>query len=124
MLREDRADIYDDKTTIVTADKPPVLSAPRCNLTRLWKLTLDPQTEAAKRKETTQRGPEEINVVFNLPSMLQTFLWYHTAAGFPMKETFIKAVQIGNFATWPKLTTHLTHKYFPDSNKMIKGHIK
>jgi hypothetical protein len=120
----ERADIYNDKTTFVTPDNPPVLSAPRCNLTGLWKLTLDPQTEAAERKETNQRAPEEINVVFDLPSMQQTFLWYHTTTRFPINETFIKAVQKGNFATRPKLTTHLIHKYFLDSNRTIKGHIK
>ena len=34
------AAIYDDQTTTITANKPPVLNADRCNLTGLWKLPL------------------------------------------------------------------------------------
>ena len=35
------AEIYDDYTTQITASKPPVLDAERCDHTGLWKLTLD-----------------------------------------------------------------------------------
>ncbi len=45
---------------------------------------------------------EAIYVIFDLPSARQNFLWYHhTAAGFPPKETFIRAICNGNYATWP-----------------------
>jgi hypothetical protein len=63
-------------------------------------------------------------VVFDLPSARQSFLWYHVAAGFQVKKTFLRGVRNGNYATWPKLTTRLIHKYFPDSDETIKGHIK
>jgi hypothetical protein len=48
-----------------------------------------------------------INVIFNLPSPHETFLWYHASAGFPTKETFIDAICNGNYATWPKLMVTL-----------------
>ena len=67
---------------------------------------------------------EAINLFFYIPSARQTFLWYHAAAGFPVKESFIKAVQNGNYATWPKLTVTLINKYMPDSDKTAKGHLK
>jgi hypothetical protein len=41
------AAIYDDHTTTITAYKPPVLEANRCNLTGLWKLPLPPEGIAA-----------------------------------------------------------------------------
>jgi hypothetical protein len=37
------AAIYDDHITTITANKPPVLEADRCNLTGLWKLPLHPE---------------------------------------------------------------------------------
>jgi hypothetical protein len=46
------------------------------------------------------------------------------AAGFPPKETFIRAVCNGNYATWPKLTIKLIHKYMPDLDETAKGHLK
>jgi len=44
--------------------------------------------------------------------------------GFPTKATFIDAVRNGNYSTWPKLTVTLINRYFPDSDEMIKGHLK
>jgi hypothetical protein len=113
--------IYDDHTTTITADKPPILEADRCNLTGLWKLPLHPEGIAANGEPSNN---EAINVIFNLPSTRQNFLWYHVASGFPPKETFIRAVCNGDYATWPKLTVQLIHKYMPDSDETAKGHLK
>jgi hypothetical protein len=51
-------------------------------------------------------------------------MYFHAAAGFPVKETFLDAVRAGNYATWPGLTTTLIAKHFPDSDKTQKGHMK
>ncbi len=67
---------------------------------------------------------EQGNVIFDLPSSCQSFLWYHALAGWPPKETFLLAVRHGNYTLWPKLTTTMIHRYMPDSNETIKGHIK
>ncbi len=82
------AAIYDDYTTKITTSKPPVLNTNRCNHTGLWKLTLDDQN-----KENHKSPPENKakNVIFDLPSTRQSFLWYHAAAGWPPKETFLTA---------------------------------
>jgi hypothetical protein len=115
------AAIYDDHTTTITADKPSVLEADRCNLTGLWKLPLHPEGIAANREPPHD---EAINVILDLPSARQNFLWHHAATRFPPKETFIKAVCNGNYATWPKLTVQLIHKYMPDLDETAKGHLK
>jgi hypothetical protein len=41
------AAIYNDYTTTITANKPPVLEADRCDLTGLWKLPLHEEETAA-----------------------------------------------------------------------------
>lgn len=106
VIRGATVEIYDDNTTKVTANKPCVLSAPRCNSTGLWKLPLSPNYPAGRNTKAPLQSHEEgVNTVFDLPSSRQTFLWYHAAAGFPTKETFLQVVQKGNFTTWPKLTT-------------------
>jgi len=113
--------IYDVYTTTISASNPPALNDERCDHTGLWKLPLDDKT-----KETNGTPPtnEAINVIFDLPSAHQTLLWYHASAGFPIKESFIKAVRKGNYATWPKLTVTLINKYMPDSDETAKGHLK
>ena len=124
VLRGKVDEIYNDDTTMVTANKLLVLTAPRCKSTGLWQLNLDPHTEEINQPAGAPTGEKTANVIFDLPSARQSFLWYHAAAGFPPKETFLRAVRHGNYATWPKLTTSLINKYFPDSDETIKGHIK
>ena len=91
MFNKNKATIYDATTTEVKTTKPPVLTAPRCNDMGLWKLPLD-----------TQQPTDNLNALFDLPSTRQTLFWYHTAAGFPTKETFLNAVQAGNVDGHPK----------------------
>ena len=38
----------------------------------------------------------------------------HAATGFPVKETWIRAVRAGNYTTWPGLSVKPIQKYCPD----------
>ena len=115
--------IYDDNTTRITATSPPVLESKRCEHTGMWKLDLNPA--ASLPTPEGQAAPlETINVIFDLPSACETFLWYRASAGFPTKATFIDTIRNGNYSTWPKLTVTLINCYFPELDKMIKGHLK
>jgi hypothetical protein len=70
-------------------------------------------------------GVDKANAIFDLPNTWQSLLYHHTLAGFSQKETFfLAAVRVGNYATWPGLTTTLILKHFPDLNKTQKGHMK
>ncbi len=107
--------IYNYNTTTITASNPPILKSNWSQDTEPWRLNLNSDKHAT---------PETINVIFNLPGSPETFLWYHASAGFPLKETFIDAVCNGNYATWPKLMVMLINRYYPDSDKTVKGHLK
>jgi hypothetical protein len=104
--------IYDDETTKITATSPPVLESEHCEHTGMWRLDLNPATSPSTA-EVKAAPHETINIIFDLPSARETFLWYHASAGFPTKATFIDAVRNGNYSTWPKLTVTLTNRYFP-----------
>jgi hypothetical protein len=123
VFNKNGAAIYDDYTTKITATSLPVLESDRCEHTGMWKLDLNPAASLPTPKD--QAAPlETINVIFDLPSTRETFLWYHASAGFPTKATFIDAIHNGNYSTWPKLTVTLFNRYFPDSDETIKGHLK
>ena len=47
----------------------------------------------------------------------------HTAAGFPVKSTCLKAIKKGSFESWPGLTYTNAAKYFPHSVETLKGHM-
>jgi hypothetical protein len=89
----------------------------------MWKLDLNPATSLST-PEGQAATNKTLNVIFDLPSAREIFLWYHASAGFPTKATFIDTVRNGNYSTWPKLTVTLINCYFPDSDKTIKGHLK
>jgi hypothetical protein len=47
---------------------------------------------------------EEASNVYNLPSIAQTIKYLHVAAGYPVEDTWIKAINAGNYTTWPGIT--------------------
>jgi hypothetical protein len=67
---------------------------------------------------------ERIANVYDLPSVNQMIKYLHAAAGYPVKDTWVKAINAGNYTTWPGLTATAVHKYFPESNETQKGHMK
>ncbi len=115
---------YDDNTTAITANNPPILEYGWCQHTGMWRLNLDPKNPNAHSPNEQHATPKTINVIFNLPSSHKTFLWYQASAEFPPKETFIDADRNRNYATWPKLTVMLINQYYPDLDKIVKGHLK
>ncbi len=123
VFKKDGAAIYNNKTTLITATAPLVLKSEHCEHTGMWKLDLNP-APSLPTPEGQAAPNETLNIIFNLPSAWETFLWYHASAGFPTKATFINAVCNGNYSTWPKLTVTLINRYFPDSDETIKGHLK
>jgi hypothetical protein len=79
---------------------------------------------AGDRASNIQGVTERANTIFKLPSTRQTIHYHYALTGFLVKETFLNAVWAGNYATWPGLTIVALHKYFPDSGKTQKGHMK
>jgi hypothetical protein len=57
-----------------------------------------------------------------LDSTTNTYL--HAAAGYPVKDTWIDAIRVGNFVTRPGLTAATVRKHFPESDEKVKGHMK
>jgi hypothetical protein len=74
--------------------------------------------------QTTRKKREEISNVHNLPSISQTIKYLHAAAGYPVKDTWNKTINAGNYTTWRGLTSEAVRKHFPESDKMKKGHMK
>jgi hypothetical protein len=121
---KNKATIYDATTTMITASADPIVMAPRCQTTGLWKLALDSPVQDTQDNTIFLAAVKMANAIFDLPNNQQTMLCYHVSVGFPPKETFLDAVRTGNYATWPGLMTQLTIKHFSDSNETQKGHMK
>ena len=65
--------------------------------------------------------PFRANSVYDLPFTEQALKWMHVVYGYPVKSTWLKAVQAGNFVGWPLLTPHNVQKFYPETVKTPKG---
>ena len=74
--------------------------------------------------KTDQLSPSEaINNVYKLPSIKPEIKYLHSAAGFPAKATWLKAIQNRSYLLWPLVNIKNVNKFFPDSEETQKGHM-
>jgi hypothetical protein len=57
-----------------------------------------------KISPTRTRSQETAANVYSLPSIARVIKYQHAAARFPIKETWLKAIVCGNYASWPGVT--------------------
>ena len=48
--------------------------------------------------------------------------YYHAAAGFPTKPTWLKAINNGHYSSWTGLTAALVRKHYPEAMETRRGH--
>ena len=91
-----------------------------CNLnTETAFLAQDPQEVLKSLPPPVFEG---VNNVYDLKAKPELVRYYHAAAGFPTKPTWLKAIKNGHYASWPGLNATDASKYFPESVEMWKGH--
>ncbi len=111
--RETGVAIHKPGTITIATTKPPILQGCKSRGAKLWRVS-------AKNK----MRQEWANNIYNLPLICQTVNYLHAAAGFPVKDTWIKAIKAGKFNTWPTITPSMVQQHFPESDKTQKGHTK
>jgi hypothetical protein len=107
--------VHNPGTLTMTTSKPPVLQGykpPRG--AKLW-------TVSANHKANKQ---EQTNNVYSLPLMAQTIKYLHAAAGYPVEDTWIAAINAGNYNTWPGLSAQAVRRHFPELDETQKGNMK
>jgi len=67
----------------------------------------------------------KLNVVINKSTTKKDLaLYYHACCFSPTKSTFINAIKLGHFSSWPGLTVDLIQKHLPESIATTKGHLR
>ena len=86
------------------------------------------QTATVKKSpsQLLQDGPppptDKAFSAYTLKTKLELVRYFHTAAGFPTKPTWVKAIKNNNYEMWPGLTWEAASKYFPESIETWRGH--
>jgi hypothetical protein len=135
----DEVKVFDAEVSKLHITGEAVMKGWRCPKTKLWRVPLKEQwqnvntdmallsktvTNIIMEKRNGSNDDEFINHVYELPNLEQVVAWYHAAAGYPTKATWLKAIEAGFYATWPLLTMKAVQKHFPESPKTSKGHMR
>ena len=93
-----------------------ILTGYREQQTGLWRVQLSDTTN-------NQNEPGQANSILPAGTIADTVKFLHQACFSPATSTFIKAIEHGNFATWPMLTSENVKKYLPKSEATAMGHL-
>ena len=63
-----------------------------------------------------------IHNVYELKTQPELIRYYHAAAGFPTKPTWLIVIKNKQFASWPGLTGDIFNRHYPDTEETPKGH--
>jgi hypothetical protein len=65
----------------------------------------------------------QANSIYDLPSTEQAIKWMHVVCGYPVKLTWLKAINAGNNIGWPMLTEHNVNKYYLETSEIPERHM-
>ena len=134
LFDKDEVKIFDANNTEITVSRAAILRGWRCPDTKLWRIPLVKDvTNANTDTVLCDRPPSEflperpppteaVANVYELKTQPELIRYYHAAAGFPTKPTWIAAIKNRQFASWPGLTAKAATKHFPESEETMKGH--
>ena len=92
----------------------------------LWHMSLLPDEAHIPDLSTApdaQQSTLETFSAYDLPSVEGLIRYFHTASGFPVQDTWLKAIKAVNLVSWPGLTYQNAAKYCPMYKETIKGHM-
>jgi hypothetical protein len=99
--------IHKKGTLTITMSEPPVLQGCKKKGAKLCTVS----------SAATDNECKKVANVYDIPSINQTIKYLHAAAGYPVKDTWVKAINAGNYTTWPGLTATAACKHFPESKE-------
>jgi hypothetical protein len=127
-LCDDGCDVHLSKTKLTASkDNTIILEGYRNHSDGLWDVPI-PQPKLPKPIQQHQpylkHQHSSANIIIRKDkTKMELIQWLHASCGSPKQSTFIKAVQKGNFLTWPGLTIDLIKKHLPECIATNKGHL-
>ena len=91
---------------------------------KLWHFNLLPEPNDVPTPSADCRQ-ESLAVfsAYDMPSVQALVRYFHAAAGFPVRDTWLNAIKNGNYSSWPGLTYSNAAKYCPSSDATLMGHM-
>jgi hypothetical protein len=106
--------VHNPETLTMTTSEPPVLQGYKPRGAKLW--TVSTNHDSNKQ--------EQSNNIYSLPLTAQSIKYLHKAAGYPVEDTWIAAINARNYNTWPGLSPQAVRCHFLELDETQKGHMK
>ena len=79
-------------------------------------MSISPLSDNNPQQETTLDACS----AYDLPSVEVLVIYFHAATGYPVRSTWRRAIEAGNFASFPGLTLANAKHFCPSADKTIK----
>ena len=132
---EDEVNVYDATNTKVTVSRGDVLRGWCMPEEGLWRIPLVPNIQNVNTDTILMnkppadflltKAPPPVNQILNVfesktnPELVR---YYHAAAEFPTKPSWLAAIKNGYYNSWTGLNPTVVTKHFPESEETWKGH--
>ena len=135
---KEEVNIYDANDVKITTTRGAVLRGWRVPKEGLWRI---PLIEGACRSSNQNTDTAAISfspqqILLDLPPPTQDIVsnvyeiktkpelvrYYHAAAGFPTKPSWLAAIRNNHYRSWHGLDATIASKYFPESHETWNGH--
>ena len=91
---------------------------------RLWRIALQPgESNLPRMSHNTTMDTLAAYSAYNLPSVAALIRYFHVAAEYPVRSTWLKAISAGNYSSWPGLTLANATNYCPSATATIMRHL-
>ena len=91
---------------------------------RLWKIALQlVEANLPTMPHTTNMTTLEAYSAYDTPIVEYLIRYFHAAAGYPVRSTWLKTISAGNYSSWTGLTLVNVTKYYPSATATITGHL-
>jgi hypothetical protein len=132
---KDEVNIYNANKTKIIVSRSAILRGWQCKQTNLWQVPLIENvqnnstdtvlcdqcpTEFLPDRTPPSKAIHNVCELKTQPNELVQY--YHAAAGFPTKPSWLKAIKYKQYASWPGFTWEVVNKHFPKSEETLKGH--
>ena len=98
---------------------PPIPAATPAKPPPPWlTITTPPPLPAMQLKPQSNATHREVRTL-DLPNTPALIAYHHATAGYPVKQTWLDAIQRGAYKTWPGVTYKLIARHCPDSDEML-----
>ena len=125
IFTKDGVTVHKEEDVLITCKGKPILIGARDSKGR-YRIPLVQQRGQWQPRQPTKHSKHKLrqaNSVYDLPSTEQAIKWMHAVCGYPVKSTWIAAIEAGNYIGWPLLTARNVKKYYPETTATPKGHM-